>query len=272
MENSKCFSYKINPTHFLSARQWKLCQKLLNNHRQICLSFIDLNYLLKACQKERNKSFPLSFLSKKEQKKYLSFNFDKRKLEWLGGRVAAKISCSELILGPQTPVDWHAWEVTPNPAGRPYILPNLPNIGPPPDISISHSGNLACGCASQKLTCGIDLQKITSTTIKVKKRFASSKEQSILKKSMSACDQSTALTLLWAAKESLRKAFVCDPLLGFTDLQLIDLIPYDNSTYGAFFSCTRFPDAPMMQCFLVKHHEYAFALTLISSLHNPNIV
>jgi phosphopantetheinyl transferase len=69
--------------------------------------------------------------------------------------------------------------------------------------------------------CGLDLQKVTDTVVRVRERFCSAAEANLLP----GGDQhrEVGLTLLWAAKEALRKARGGVPLTGFLTIHLTGL-------------------------------------------------
>jgi phosphopantetheinyl transferase (holo-ACP synthase) len=89
--------------------------------------------------------------------------------------------------------------------------------------------------------CGLDLQKISEATIRVREKFCTKTEEEIIT-ALDLPDKAelgrlsaqtklmplwynnpaTGLTLLWAAKEALRKARGGHPLTGFTAMQLTE--------------------------------------------------
>ena len=267
MKNSKCFSGDLKPHYLLSNRQLTQCMSLFNGQGKMSLTFIDLGQLQIEINRNNNQSFGTDFLGPTEQTTYNSFKYEKRKTEWLGGRLAVKHSAAQIISNKQSLTDWQAWEIVPNQEGRPYIKPQLSESEPYPEISISHSGNIACGLASWPCPCGIDLQKTSQTTIKIKKRFALPQEEELLNNFFHTHEHGPCetLTLLWSAKEAFRKAYNCSPLIGFTDLELIKITALGESTFTGHFSCNR-PDTPdKLQCFLALENDFATAITFVGS-------
>ena len=79
-------------------------------------------------------SFVRHVLTEREMEEYAQRKSEKRKIEYVGGRFAAK----EAIFKATGAADFLAWSVLNGPDGKPYIL-NHPEL----EISISHDANLA---------------------------------------------------------------------------------------------------------------------------------
>ena len=76
--------------------------------------------------------------------------------------------------------------------------------------------------------CGVDIQKTETTLEKVKNRFCSNKELKLLQQATDS-SKDTLLTLLWCAKEATKKAAsISQTMLGFLELELIDIVPHGN--------------------------------------------
>ena len=146
---------------------------------------------------------PGFFLGAIEQNQFRSYQYKKRRLEWLGGRLAAKKAVLKLT---DMEPSWKAmleWPVAADSNGRPFFSPQGEN---PFCLSISHSGELAGALVVSHRECGLDLQKISLATVRVKEKFCSSIEDDIIKNLLSVAQPEAGLTLLWSAKEALRKA------------------------------------------------------------------
>lgn len=89
--------------------------------------------------------------------------------------------------------------------------------------------------------CGIDIQEITQTTIKVKSRFLSQEEERFLLSfpGLQKHSTETAFTLIWAAKESFRKCFISNPILGFFEVCLTGLRGTIQEGLIGSFRCSR---------------------------------
>ncbi|MEA2082679.1 MAG: 4'-phosphopantetheinyl transferase superfamily protein [Thermodesulfobacteriota bacterium] len=165
------------------------------------------------------------YLTPLEQTRFLEFRYEKRKIEWLGGRIAAKHAVMRLLTPdyPENLLNWHEWCVVPDKHNRPFIESSgTTRKNPAPYISISHSNGLAVAMASAT-PCGIDIQKVSSTVTKVEEKFMRPEENVILTQCeyIAEMDAAERLTLLWSAKEAFRKTFFLIPLLGFLELSLI---------------------------------------------------
>jgi len=158
------------------------------------------------------------YLSADELGRWTGFSQKKRRTEWLGGRLAAKWATAGLL--DEAPVDWHGLMIRNEEDGRPYVATEAQAVAP--FISISHSGHMAAALAAN-LPCGLDIQQPGAKIHRVKERFASSEEEYILNASVPAASvtETERLTMLWAAKEAVRKMVRASPLLGFMEIRLL---------------------------------------------------
>ncbi len=157
------------------------------------------------------------YLGSDELGRWTGFSQKKRRSEWLGGRLAAKWAAAELL--GETTVDWQGLSIRNEEDGRPYVATETQSVVPL--ISISHSGPLAAALAAN-LPCGFDIQQPGANILRVKKRFALREEEDILTASLpEAFTETKRLTMLWAAKEAIRKAVRAHPLLGLLEIRLI---------------------------------------------------
>jgi phosphopantetheinyl transferase len=145
------------------------------------------------------------------------FSQEKRRVEWLGGRMAAKWAAAAVLGGPEP--NWHDFVLRTEDAGRPYLATAPP--GGAPCISISHSGGMAAALAAN-LPCGLDIQEVRTKIHTVRQRFASPEEEALLHAGLpQSLSESQRLTLLWSAKEAVRKMVRATPLLGFLEIRLL---------------------------------------------------
>ena len=157
------------------------------------------------------------YLSVDELEKWTGLRLNKRRLEWLGGRLSAKEAAAGLLAG--ATVAWKTLLIRSEEDGRPFVVTE----GHPviPFISISHSGPMAAALAAN-LPCGLDIQESGAKIQRVKERFASLAEKDILTASLPRSFSETEwLTMLWAAKEAVRKMVRATPLLGFMEIRLL---------------------------------------------------
>lgn len=103
-----------------------------------------------------------------------------------------------------------------------------------PEISISHSHNLAVAAAMQR-RCGIDIQQCRSAVVRVKSRFCEPGEAELLAASLAGFDEVSRLTMLWSAKEAIRKAVPVEPLPAFAEMELVAV--REGAAGGMTFDC-----------------------------------
>lgn len=157
------------------------------------------------------------YLSADELRRWSGLSQEKRRTEWLGGRLAAKWAAAGLL--GETAVDWQGLVIRSEEDGRPYVATEAHAVTP--FISISHSGPLAAALAAN-LPCGLDIQQPGAKIHTVKKRFAAPEEEDILTASLPEFFAGTErLTMLWAAKEAVRKMVRISPLLGLLEIRLL---------------------------------------------------
>jgi len=208
----------------------------LQNEEVTNFALLDLLKLGEEFNKLGEEKTVLLYLSRKEQAYWKKLTLDKRKREWLGGRIAAKyIAAKALELTGKENIAplWPDLEIMPDENGRPFLsIDNEKTNSRLPDISISHSRTMAAAMAVNRGRCGIDVQKVTSRVAKVHDRFCTPDEKQVLQAFFTLPDREiTALTKLWAAKEALRKVSNLHALPGFLELKLVKIITdfSDNS-------------------------------------------
>ena len=152
------------------------------------------------------------YLSQTEQLQFSSYRFSKRRREWLAGRIAVKQAANQLLAQDSS---WPDLAIRATEQGQPLLARQ--DDEQPLHISISHSADQACGLACHH-PCGVDLQQQTEALPRVKERFVAPKEDRVL--AQLPISPLSALALLWAAKESLRKSIPLWPLLGFLESEV----------------------------------------------------
>jgi phosphopantetheinyl transferase len=166
------------------------------------------------------------WLSVEEQQQLNRYTFAKRRREWLAGRISAKIAIREyleqrkgLFRDPDEVI------ISNSDNGRPFARLAGPDASTEmPKISISHSGNIALALASVS-PCGVDIQKVNPSLIKVKERFCKDSEEHLLLPTTKDHEPLLHLALLWAAKEAVQKASGDSDMPGFLDLVLTGIEP-----------------------------------------------
>jgi phosphopantetheinyl transferase (holo-ACP synthase) len=264
MQNSKSFSIRhpnpdIFTSPFFSTEQIRKIQAACNFHANLAIAAVDLA-VLKSGGDSEIKKLSEFYLNLFEREKFNSFKLSKRKIEWLGGRIAAKEAILSFLPGDTARPAWHNIQISADAAGRPFGKLTDSETVPMPDISITHSGSIAAALAATSF-CGIDLQKIGTAVAKVKSRFATPMEQHILLEANPDISETISLAMLWSAKESVRKAFPCQPLPGFLELKLEKFASGADNFIGQL-SCQR-QDMPVkIPFYCVKFGGYAGAVIL----------
>lgn len=265
MKNSKPFPCPAwLGEEFLSPPELRSCRTLFRDQGAgLTLTVIDLARL-QAELLPPGHSVSEVYLHRTEQVRLASFGFAKRQLEWLGGRLAAKHAALSLLAREAGPLPgYRELAVEPDAAGRPYLADQGGTNASLPAISISHSHGYAGALAVWGPSCGLDLQLVTPRVLTVQERFASREEVAILHTSpyLETLGEAARLTLLWSAKEALRKSRACEPLLGFTELTLSRLEVAPPAGLVGHFSCRR-PGLTLGPVFLTIADHFALAITV----------
>jgi phosphopantetheinyl transferase len=173
---------------------------------------------------------PARYLAPQELEKYQLFKYEKRRIEWLGGRLAAKKAALDHLDIPITENTMRDWPVFADENGRPFFKSTA---DPEISLSISHSHSLALAMVVTAPACGLDVQKISEATVRVKEKFCSEGEEALLAGLVSPGPEqpATTLTLLWSAKEALRKALGGHPLTGFLVMTLDEIAPIAENSW-----------------------------------------
>jgi phosphopantetheinyl transferase len=161
---------------------------------------------------------PAAYLGPHEFTTFQGFTYRKRKIEWLGGRLAAKQAVLHLTGRAPTARAMREWVISADQYGKPFFTSPAAKA---PEISISHSHGLALAMAVAGKACGLDIQKISEATVRVKEKFRTPAEEELIASLGRSLPPAAGLTLLWAAKEALRKGRGGHPLTGLTAMQLI---------------------------------------------------
>jgi phosphopantetheinyl transferase len=169
-----------------------------------CLALIDLERLDGLLHNEQKRKNFSSLLTREERDIFRSFSYPKRQIEWLGGRIACKTAILLLFNKNPSGEQMNRIAVLPGDGGSPEIGSEWP-FELPPAVSISHSKRFAVGMAARTAACGVDVQKVTDQTRKVVNRFAEPDEIILLAEKIPVLDELQRLSLLWSAKEAVKK-------------------------------------------------------------------
>ena len=148
-----------------------------------------------------------TLLAPAERAQFARYRNPKRRLEWLGGRLAGKHALHQLaasgliaaLLPQQYPIlaDAH---------GRPGVDWSG-RAGTPPALSISHCRGYAAALARVGGACGLDIEPVAPRLATVQARFTTPEEIALLH---ALPDRLTRLALIWTAKEAVKKCFLHD--------------------------------------------------------------
>lgn len=185
-----------------------------------CLTLINLDRLEQALEHEMVEDHLLALLSSEEKKLFSGFAYPKRRKEWLGGRLAAKYAVCQLLAVKKTEQILPTLSILPTESGSPRLTGTGFSRDQLPALSISHSGRFAVALAAAAESCGVDIQKISPQTQRVADRFCEPHELQLLRDCAPLLDEKERLTLLWSAKEALKKALLHDQPVIFQGVAL----------------------------------------------------
>ena len=195
-----------------------------------------------------------------ELERYHGFRYPKRRQEWLGGRLAAKAAVTQLLTASGTePPAPAALVIAADRSGKPLLA--LPGLGLSVHLSITHSHGRAAALAGHH-PCGIDLQYATPTVVRVRERFATTEEERILAAALGRRVEILRLTLLWAAKEAIRKMAPIRPLPAFHDTVLSAVQPA-GAEYLFLFSAPKICHNAPLRVVAAMRDDYALAVSVL---------
>jgi len=210
--------------------------------------------------KDRPQPSFADFLSPEEWRHWQSLASDKRQREWLAGRICT-YDCAQRLLATQYPDETarfsaRDWWLANGEDGRPFWQGNAPAILRDLDISLSHGGGYALAIIASSRV-GADVQPCLPKVERVAAQFAHPEEEDTLARLLPEQERLARLTLLWSAKESLRKAATALP--GFLAMRLTDGNRADN---GWQLTLT-WEDREKAPVAATLHDGHAFAFCLL---------
>lgn len=255
------------PSLFFSEEKIDICLKNISGRADSCFSSVNIDKLREKNDILGGAVLTDYFLTETEKKTYKKFSYEKRRMEWLAGRIAAKTAVinlsAHLLKESKEKNQWLQLEIAADEGGRPFVLSGP---GLRPDISISHSGCFAVAAAVEKGVCGLDIQKISTKISKVEKKFIGQDELALINEIslLSHLSREEFLTLVWSAKEALRKGSGrSNPLLGFLEARLIEAEEEKGGFVFRFF-CKRDLEKNQVENFLTTKQaisgDYAISL------------
>lgn len=163
-----------------------------------------------------------------------NFSFPKRRLEWMGARLAAKC-CVQKLAWHQGISSWQAAQcsILPDQWGCPHLYDRHGKVlfsG----LSLSHSRGYAAALVAQNASCGIDIQQKTGRLQYVRERFVHQEEEKLLSAHR---DELGLLAVLWTCKEAVKKSLLPTESQSFLSIQIKDL-HYEKATCSWLVFCT----------------------------------
>lgn len=145
------------------------------------------------------------YLSAQEQARFAELKTDKRRVDWLAGRIVAKRLIRAVRFGDEGAiVPYHAIAISPDALGAPQVKV-VGERGPGPRISISHTAGVAAAMISShdKVMPGIDIEQIEPRDPSFIATYFTADER----KAIEQCDDpDETSTAMWALKEAMLKA------------------------------------------------------------------
>jgi 4'-phosphopantetheinyl transferase EntD len=228
------------------------------------ITLVKLDDLEKSLQDEHSFEYLLSLLSSGENELFSTFTYPKRKREWLGGRLAAKVAVLTLLQIKSTSEMLTTLTILPTENGSPRLSSSLHAPDQLPVLSISHSDRFAVAMAVKAESCGIDIQKISEKTVRVVDRFCEPGELQLLQDRAPKLNEKERLTLLWSAKEALKKALLHDQPIIFQGVALQSLAANQYFTLHLQFPGDRDHPAEVTAVML---EDCMLAYTIVTSRH-----
>ncbi len=211
------------------------------------------------------------YLTARELERFAELKHEKRRCEWLGGRIGVKGAAACLLMRQETLRHndiWHKMSTYHDEYGKPFLQVDKNFcFGKNVHISLSHSADLAVGLACTE-PCGVDIQEIKNAVFRVRKHFSTEAEQNILIKLAGSFewDETVLLSLLWSAKEAIKKNIAISPLLYFSEIRLKSIKHSAGGGLIFHFICSRKDKLPAMNCaaLAAKFDNYSFAVSYVS--------
>lgn len=245
-------------------------------------AMLDLDHLRTRIDDGQEKALVQEWLHREEQEKLQTLHYEKRHLEWLGGRICAKQASLQYLHGNQSKPTLRSPHIQIRTAtsGRPFLdqsaMPAELHI---PHISISHSKRYAMAVAASS-PCGIDIQVTSDALSRVKERFCSQEEEGLLGRDLKKLQLPDHLTLLWAAKEAVKKGAELARMPGFLDLALTQIqnIPEAGGLTNCLFTFEyqdshQEPGNPQLQfqVTVYLHQGYGIGLYVLPAQPCPGV-
>ena len=245
---------------------------------------LELASLRELVHHQEEEALRREWLHREEQEKLSTLRYQKRHVEWLGGRICVKEALLAFLksAGPlSADVSAPRLRIVSAPSGRPLLRQGADSgTMAVPHISISHSGEYVMAVAAT-VPCGIDIQENRDALGRVKEKFCDAAEEKMMMHLLAALAPSEHLTLLWAAKEAVKKGVILERMPGFLELRLhrIESVLAPDHPGCFLFTFAFLVDNPgkagappasssQFQALVCLHQGYGIGLCLSSS-HSP---
>lgn len=203
-------------------------------------------------------------LAEAEKRRLNSLGKEKRRQEWLAGRLAAKEAVFRVRSGGSKTFpsffDYRSLAVAQDEAGRPYIVSERQDERDL-KLSISHSSGLAVALASSG-PCGIDIQKVESSLERVQDYFVKKAEKQVLKSLAHSYPVRQRLALLWSAKEALKKQCSRCSQPGFGEIELTGIRLGKMPVFTMDFPDQTGGERLIREVAVTFYRSYSLALTM----------
>ena len=240
-------------SNFLAVRTYR------SINDSFCLNLVDVFAIGELLTRKDHFSLLLDQFSEEEKLYFSRFRYAKRQQEWLGGRLAAKYSLLALPALKNKYSTPNELTILPDAFGRPQPI-NM-TAGETVSCSISHSSRFAVGIASSTKVCGIDIQRIGQQITRVVNRFADKKEKKIMEDRLPMYEKTAQLTMLWAAKEAVKKSLLFDQPSLFQGITLMNIRKNKNLCGYTFLCVCAGARIKSVSISVVPLEEYMLAYT-----------
>lgn len=171
---------------------------MTGNALEIFYSLIPVTDLSPAVTDEKVRDW----LGERERASLASLRFEKRRLDWLSGRLALK-QLLRKVAPAASDMRPDQLEILKAESGAPYLAPESGLGG---SISISHSqGWVLAGYCPHGAAFGLDLERVEPRDPALAETFFTSDELAVIS-ALSDHAQATAVTAIWSLKEAALKA------------------------------------------------------------------
>lgn len=190
-----------------------------NKYLSICSKRFDFYYGIKNINhKQEYVDYEnISILNEKEKEIYFSFKINKRKVDWLAGRIATK----KAFLNFYNNFSVNEITILNREDRSPYIV-EFPSIY----VTISHTEDIAIALISTN-KLGVDIEKISPINMAISKYFFSKNELDKIQNMLSNEEKLKLLYKYWTRKEAIAKYLKLGMNLNF---KFIDTISDKYST------------------------------------------